>query len=89
MARKNNERIETFRNEGVDFITNHFKDMEDAFSEYMKEKNYDKAVSLYFKLADKVIPSMPTQALNKNTEEQPEWAAKVERMKKTIENDTK
>lgn len=88
MAKKDT-RVDKFRDGGMAFITEHFNDMEDAFKAYMEEKNYDKAVALYFKLADKVIPALPTQAADTGGAEKPDWMVKVEKAKKTIENDTK
>lgn len=85
MAKKSDTRIDVFRDGGMAFITEHFKDMESAFDAYMKEKNYDKAVALYFKLADKVVPALPTQATETAQAEKPEWMQKIENMKKTQE----
>lgn len=88
MAKKGDSRIDKFREEGMAFIAEHFKDMEDAFKAYTtegKDKNWDKAVALYFKLADKVIPALPTQASETANTEKPDWQLKIERMKKTQE----
>lgn len=87
MSKKSDNRVEAFRDGGMAFITEHFKDMETAFAAYIKEKNWDKAVNLYFKLADKVIPALPTQAPEGSGNEKPAWMTKVEKAKKTIEND--
>lgn len=91
MAAKNKDkRIDAFRDEATSFVTDHLSEMTKVFDAYMKEKNYDKAVSLYMKLADKVIPALATQmAETTNGDEKPAWMAKVEKAKKTIENDTK
>ena len=83
MAKKSDNRVEAFREGGMAFITEHFKDMETAFAAYIKEKNWDKAVNLYFKLADKVIPALPTQAAEAASTEKPAWMQKIENMKKT------
>ncbi|MBO4787022.1 MAG: hypothetical protein J5510_08140 [Prevotella sp.] len=86
MAKKSDNRVDKFREEGMAFIAEHFKDMEDAFKAYTtdgKDKNWDKAVALYFKLADKVLPALPTQATETASTEKPEWQKKIEQMKKT------
>lgn len=85
MSKKSNNRVEAFRDGGMAFITEHFKDMETAFAAYIKEKNWDKAVNLYFKLADKVIPALPTQAAETASTEKPAWMQKIENAKKTQE----
>ena len=85
-TKKNDNRVEAFREAGMAFITGHFKDMEEAFAAYIEERNYDKAVSLYFKLADKVIPALPTQATEAASTEKPAWLQKIENAKKTQEN---
>lgn len=85
MAKKSDNRVEAFRDGGMAFITEHFKDMETAFAAYIKEKNWDKAVNLYFKLADKVIPALPTQAAEAASTEKPAWMQKIENAKKTQE----
>jgi hypothetical protein len=85
MAKKSDNRVEAFREGGMAFITEHFKDMETAFAAYIKEKNWDKAVNLYFKLADKVIPALPTQAAEAASTEKPAWMQKIENAKKTQE----
>lgn len=87
MARKNDSRVDGFRECALDFITKHFDEMEKAFDSYVKEKNYDKAVTLYMKLADKVIPALATQTAETAGAEKPAWMAKVEKAKKTIENE--
>lgn len=89
MAKGKDKRVDGFRDEAMCFVAEHFSDMKAAFEAYMKEKNYDKAVNLYMKLADKVIPSLPTQAVDTGGNEKPEWQVKIEKAKKTIENDTK
>lgn len=83
MAKKSDNRVDKFREEGMAFITEHFVDMKTAFDGYIKEKNWDKAVALYFKLADKVIPALPTQAAEGASTEKPAWMQKIENMKKT------
>ena len=85
MAKKSDNRVDAFRDGGMAFITEHFKDMETAFAAYIKEKNWDKAVNLYFKLADKVIPALPTQAAEAASTEKPAWMRKIENAKKTQE----
>lgn len=85
MSKKSDNRVEAFRDGGMAFITEHFKDMETAFAAYIKEKNWDKAVNLYFKLADKVIPALPTQAAEAASTEKPAWMQKIENAKKTQE----
>jgi hypothetical protein len=85
MAKKSDNRVDAFRDGGMAFITEHFKDMETAFAAYIKEKNWDKAVNLYFKLADKVIPALPTQAAEAASTEKPAWMQKIENAKKTQE----
>jgi hypothetical protein len=85
MAKKSDSRIDKFREEGMAFITEHFHDMKDAFEGYIQEKNWDKAVALYFKLVDKVIPALPTQATETAQTEKPAWLQKIENMKKTQE----
>jgi hypothetical protein len=42
-------------------------------------------VALYFKLVDKVIPALPTQATETAQTEKPAWLQKIENMKKTQE----
>lgn len=85
MAKKSDNRVDKFRDEGMSFITEHFADMKKAFDGYIQEKNWDKAVALYFKLADKVLPALPTQAAEAASTEKPEWQQKIEKMKKTQE----
>ena len=85
MAKKSDNRVDAFRDGGMAFITEHFKDMETAFAAYIKEKNWDKAVNLYFKLADKVIPALPTQAAEAASTEKSAWMRKIENAKKTQE----
>lgn len=89
MAKKNDKRVDVFRDEAMAFITEHFDDMKTAFEAYMKDKNYDKAVTLYMKMADKVVPSLPTQAADTGRNEKPAWQQKIEKSKKMYENDTK
>lgn len=89
MAKKNDKRIDEFRDKGMDFITKHFDDMEDAMEAYKEKGDWDKAVNLYMKLADKVIPSLPTQAADTASAEKPAWQQKIEKTKRTYENDTK
>lgn len=89
MAKKNDKRVDVFRDEAMNFITEHFDDMRAAFEAYIEDKNWDKAVTLYMKMADKVIPALPTQAAEAGGNEKPDWQVKIERTKKTFENDTK
>lgn len=91
MAKKNDKRIDDFRDKGLDFVRNHFSKMEAAFELYMsKPESYDKGVALYLKLADKVIPSMATQQADTDKgNETPAWQQKINKSKKTYENDTK
>jgi hypothetical protein len=88
MAKKNDKRIDEFRDRGMDFITKHFEDMEDAMKSYKEKQDWDKAVSLYMKLADKVIPSLPTQAAESGGSDKPAWQQKIDKAKKTYENST-
>lgn len=90
MGKKNDKRIDEFREKGMDFITKHFEDMEDAMKAFKDKGDWDKAVALYMKLADKVIPSLSTQsAETENGGGKPGWMVKVDKTKKTYENDTK
>ena len=89
MAKKNDKRIDEFRDRGMDFITRHFEDMEDAMNAYKEKKDWDKAVNLYMKLAGMVVPSLPTQAADTASAEKPAWQQKIDKGKKTYENDTK
>ena len=89
-SKRNDKRIDDFREKGMDFITSHFKDMEDAMAAFKKEGNWDKAVALYMKLADKVIPSLSTQAVDTGNDAiKPEWMQKIDKVKKTVENSVK
>lgn len=89
MAKGKDRRIDDFRNEAMAFVSEHFKDMEDAFKAYIDKKDWDKAVSLYMKMADKVIPSLPTQAADTGAQEKPDWQVKIEQAKRTIEKEVK
>lgn len=91
MAKKNDKRIDDFRDKGLDFVKEHFSEMVNAFEYYMSTpESYDKGVALYLKLADKVIPSMATQqADTEKGEEKPAWQQKIEKSKKTYENESK
>ena len=85
--KKNDGRIDTFRDEALGFVAEHLDDMKDVFKAYMKEKNYDKAVALYMKLADKVIPALATQAMEAdNSGSKSDWMQKIDKAKKTVEN---
>jgi len=64
--------------------------MKVVFAAYMKEKNYDKAVALYMKLTDKVIPALASQALeSEGGDTTPDWQKKIDKAKKTMEKNTK
>ena len=89
MAKKSDKRIDEFRDKGMDFITKHFNDMEDAMTSYKEKKDWDKAVNLYMKLAGMVIPSLPTQSAESVGNEKPAWQQKIEKTKRTYENDKK
>lgn len=85
-SKKQDGRVDTFRDEALGFVANHLGDMTKVFDAYMKEKNYDKAVALYMKLADKVIPSLATQAMEQdNSGAKPDWMQKIDKSKKTSE----
>lgn len=86
MARKSDKRVDSFRDEAMAFVTEHFDDMKTAFKAYVDEKNWDKAVALYMKMADKVIPALPTQSSDTSGMEKPEWQAKIDKLKKTMES---
>lgn len=91
MAKKNDKRIDDFRDKGLDFVKEHFGEMTKAFEHYMSApESYDKGVALYLKLADKVIPSMATQqAETEKGDGKPAWQMKIEKSKKTYENESK
>lgn len=89
MAKTKDTRIETFRGEAMNFITDHFSDMEEAFADFMKKKEYGNAVGLYMQLVNKVIPSLPTQETSTATEGRPDWARKIDKAKKTTEMEVK
>lgn len=89
MAKKGDKRVDSFRDEAMEFITEHFDDMKKAFDHYTETKAYDKAVALYMKLVDKVIPALPTQAAESGGSDKPAWQQKIDKAKKTYENDTK
>ena len=88
MAKGKDKRVDEFRNEAMAFVAEHFDDMKKAFMAYIAEGNWDKAVSLYMKMADKVIPTLPTQAADTGGQEKPDWQLKIEKAKKTIETET-
>lgn len=86
MAKKTDSRIEAFRDKGMDFITRHFGDMEDALRAFKENGDWDKAVSLYMKLATMVVPSLPTQAAEAAGDAgEPAWKTKIDNAKKTQE----
>lgn len=89
MAKSKDKRVDMFRDEAMAFVAEHFGDMKKAFSAYMEKADYDKAVALYMKMADKVIPSLPTQAADAVSNEKPAWMQKIDKSKKTMENETK
>ena len=63
---------------------------QNTFKAYIEKKDYDKAVALYMKLVDKVIPSLQTQsAESEKGDGKPAWQQKIEKTKRTYENDTK
>lgn len=88
MAKNKDSRIDSFRDEALGFITEHFGDMQVAFKDYIEKKQFDKAVNLYMKLADKVIPALPTQETSTTTNDRPEWARKIDKAKKTQQSTT-
>lgn len=67
------------------FVTEHFDDMRTAFNAYISEGNWDKAVALYMKMADKVIPALPTQQSDNGGTEKPDWQNKIDKLKKIQE----
>lgn len=74
----------------MSFVAEHFDDMKKAFTAYMEKGEHDKAVTLYMKLVDKVVPSLQTQSAESDKgAEKPAWQQKIEKSKKTYENDTK
>ena len=85
MAKNKDARIDSFRDEALGFITDHFHDMETAFQGFMDKKEYGMAVSLYMQLVTKVIPSLPTQEATAVTDTRPAWAQKIDKAKKTTE----
>ena len=90
MAKAKDKRIDAFRDEAMGFVAEHFSDMKIAFATYMEKGEHDKAVTLYMKLVDKVVPSLQTQsAENEKGEEKPAWQQKIEKSKKTYENESK
>lgn len=90
MAKAKDKRIDAFRDEAMGFVAEHFSDMRKAFETYMQKGEHDKAVTLYMKLVDKVIPSLQTQSAESDKgAEKPAWQQKIEKTKKTYENDTK
>ena len=86
MAKKGDKRVDAFRDEAMAFVTEHFDDMKEAFNAYIEEKNWDKAVALYMKMADKVIPALPTQSSETGGTEKPDWQVKIDKLKKTMES---
>lgn len=90
MAKSKDKRIDAFRDEAMSFVAEHFEDMKKAFTAYMEKGEHDKAVTLYMKLVDKVIPSLQTQsAESEKGDGKPAWQQKIEKTKRTYENDTK
>ena len=90
MAKSKDKRIDEFRDDAMSFVAEHFEDMKTAFKAYIEKKDYDKAVALYMKMVDKVIPSLQTQSAESDkSSEIPAWKQKVNKSKKTYENDTK
>jgi hypothetical protein len=90
MAKVKDKRIDAFRDEAMGFVAEHFSDMRTAFETYMEKGEHDKAVTLYMKLVDKVIPSLQTQSAESDKgAEKPAWQQKIEKTKRTYENDTK
>lgn len=89
MAKGKDKRVDAFRDEAMAFVAEHFSDMKKAFLAYVEGKNWDKAVNLYMKMVDKVVPALPTMAADNGAQEKPDWQVKIEKAKKTIENDTK
>ena len=89
MAKKNDKRVDEFRDKAMGFVADHFSDMDTAFKFYVEKQQWDKAVALYMKMADKVIPALATQTAETQNEEVPAWKQKVDKAKRTIENDTK
>jgi pentatricopeptide repeat protein len=86
MAKKGDKRVDAFREEAMAFVTEHFDDMKKAFNAYISEGNWDKAVALYMKMADKVIPALPTQQADNGGMEKPDWQNKIDKLKKTMES---
>jgi hypothetical protein len=90
MAKSKDKRIDEFRDDAMSFVAEHFEDMKTAFKAYIEKKDYDKAVALYMKMVDKVIPSLQTQSAESDkSNEIPAWKQKINKSKKTYENDTK
>lgn len=90
MAKTKDKRIDAFRDEAMGFVAEHFEDMKIAFTSYMEKGEHDKAVTLYMKLVDKVIPSLQTQsAESEKGTEKPAWQQKIEKTKRTYENESK
>ena len=90
MAKSKDKRIDEFRDDAMSFVAEHFEDMKTAFKAYIEKKDYDKAVALYMKMVDKVIPSLQTQSAESDkSSEIPAWKQKINKSKKTYENDTK
>lgn len=89
MAKSKDTRIDSFRDEALGFITDHFSDMETAFQGFMDKKEYGMAVSLYMQLVTKVIPSLPTQEVAENKNDKPDWMRNIDNAKKTIEKTIK
>ena len=90
MAKSKDKRIDEFRDDAMSFVAEHFEDMKTAFKAYIEKKDFDKAVALYMKMVDKVIPSLQTQSAESDkSNEIPAWKHKINKSKKTYENDTK
>ena len=90
MAKSKDKRIDEFRDDAMSFVAEHFEDMKTAFKAYMEKGEHDKAVTLYMKLVDKVIPSLQTvSAESDKSNETPAWKQKINKSKKTYENETK
>lgn len=89
MAKGKDRRVDAFREDAMTFVADHFDDMKKAFEAYIEKKDWDKAVGLYMKMVDKVIPSLPTQAADTGGQEKPDWQVKIEQAKRTIEKEVK
>ena len=90
MAKSKDKRIDEFRDDAMSFVAEHFEDMKTAFKAYIEKKDFDKSVALYMKMVDKVIPSLQTQSEESDKSNKiPAWKKKIDKAKKTYENDTK